>query len=332
MKRPVTIVLLAAALLSASFASAEAGIGDILDTVRGRLGRSLLTYDVLAPPGKKITLKASLRSGLRLEGLEKKRLLFLKDKEVVGTATTDDLGDAAIEWAAPDEPGRTWFTVKVHPDDRADEKDERAGESRLLVAVHKTDAKIAVVDLDKTVVRSSFLMVLAGRAKPMPGAATVIDKLTKTHEIVYLTHRPDFLGPLSKTWLREKNFAVGPVLMSSLKELLAGSGTYKAERIEALKKTFPNIEIGIGDKISDARAYAVNGLTSILILPVDWSDDDPEEFEELAADVARLPDQVHVVTNWSQISGILFGEKVFPKGDMVQRLRNVARQIRRDDD
>ncbi len=316
---------LAVAALTAAGMAARGGLGDILDKVRDRLDPLILTYDEIATPGAEVPIKASLRSDLRLAGLEERRLQFLRGEEKVAEIRTDEDGNATFLWRAPEETGDYECTVRVHPDDMPETP---VAPATLLVAVRPADTPIAIIDLDKTVVASSFLRVLVGGAKPMDGSALVVKRLARTHTIVYLTHRPDFLGTDSKQWLTDHGFPRAPVLTSTLGGLLAGSGSYKLERLADLKKTFPRVQLGIGDKFSDARAYVENGLMSILILHVDWSERDPEEYEDVRKELAALPDEVHVVTNWSQVADIVFRDKAYPKRDFVRRLRDTLRSLR----
>ncbi|MGB3194842.1 MAG: hypothetical protein WBC39_06090 [Phycisphaerae bacterium] len=306
---------------------ARGGLGDLVDTVRDRLDSMLLPSDLIVTPGKEVQLKASLRTGLRLEGIPGRRIQFFRDDKLVGESRTDDDGNATATWQVPPAPGDYLFAVRVHPDDQPKRP---APDAELLVAARPTDAKIAVTDLDKTVVASGFLRVLAGGAKPMPGAAVVLERLAKDHTIVYLTHRPDVFGPSSRKWLAENRFPRGPVLTSTVSGFLAGSGRYKTDRLDDLKRTFKNLAVGIGDKLSDAQAYVENNVKSILILDVDWSEDDWKDYQKLADQLAQLPDTIHVVTNWSQISEILFQNAQYPKEEMEKRLREVADKLRRD--
>ena len=324
--RSSACLVLAAAACLAACTPARAGFSDILNRVKDRVGSALLAHDVLAEPGTEVTLEAGLRSGLRLTGEEGRRIQFHLDERRLGEVPSDTDGNAAVRWTAPETCGDYVIRVRIKPDDQPDKPVE---ETQLLVAVRKPDTPMVVVDLDKTVVASGFAWVLLGGAKPMTGANVVLERLAKAHTIVYLTHRPDFLGPKSKRWLTENRFPTGPVLTSTLGGFLKGSGDYKAGRIASLKRTYPNLAVGIGDKISDARAYADHGLASILILHVDWSEDDPEDYEKLVGELASLPQAVHVVTNWSDVSAILFEKATRPKQAMEARLRQVARDLRR---
>jgi len=323
--------LAAAAVLLAAAGPVRAGFSDILRRVRDELGRVLLAHDVLARPGEAITLRASLRGGFRLEGVQGVRIQFHLQERRLGEGTSGGDGDVEVRWTAPAEPGDYAVRVRVKPADQPDDEDDHVAPARLLVAVRKPEAPLAIVDLDKTLVASGFQWVLlgGGRAEPMDGSRLVLSRLARTHTIVYLTHRPDFLGPTSKNWLDGHGYPLGPVLTSTLGGLMDGSGAYKTRRLADLARNFKNLKVGIGDKVSDAQAYAAHGLTSILILHVDWSEDDPEDYEDLAAELAGLPESVHVVTNWSAVAEVLFDGADRPAGPMIRRLRRVAADLRR---
>ena len=328
--RRMLCALAAAAILPATAGPVQAGFSDILRRIRNELGQVLLARDVLCTPGEEVVLSASLRGGFRLEGVEGVRIQFHLDERRLGQVTTGGDGDAEVRWTAPDEPGDYSIRVRVKPDDQPEDEGDQIAPSRLLVAVRKADTSIAIVDLDKTLVASGFHRVLLGSgAEPMAGSGVVLARLARTHTVVYLTHRPDFLGPTSKAWLDRHGYPLGPVLTSTLGGLIEGSGPYKTRRLADLAKNFKNLKVGIGDKVSDARAYADLGLTSILILHVDWSEDDPEDYEDLAGDLAGLPDSIHVVTNWSDVSAVLFEGAARPAGPMIRRLRGVAADLRR---
>jgi len=327
--------LLALAAAAAAFAAAArpagAGFSDILRRITSRVGPVLLTRDVLATPGEEVTLHASLRSGLRLGGLEGMRIQFHLDERRIEQVASDPDGDVSVRWTAPTEPGDYRIRVRVKPDDQPAEEDEQIAPTHLLVSVRKPEVPIAVIDLDKTLVASGFHMVLlgGGRAEPMNGSKVVLERLAKTHTIVYLTHRPDFLGPTSKGWLASHGYPTGPLLTSTLGGLLEGSGRYKAKRLDDLSQNFKNLRVGIGDKVSDVQAYATRGLLAILILHVDWSEDDPEDYLELAAQLAALPDSVHVTSNWAEVNQVLFQEGRYPSAPVIRRLRSVAADLRR---
>ena len=304
---------------------AAAGLADVIEQAREKLGPVLLARDLLVEPDKEVSLEASLRTGLRLTGIEGKRIQFLQGEELLGEMRTNRTGDVAFRWKVPAQAGDYLLRVRLNP---LDQQEPPIADSELLVAARSADTPLAVVDLDRTVVASSFAWVLLGDAKPMAGANLVLGRLAKTHTIIYLTHRPDFLGALSRKWLVANNFPSGPVLTSTVGDLVTGTQTYKNSRIEAIRQTYRNLAVGIGDKMSDAKVYADNGMRAILILHVDWSDDKAEHYEKLALELAGLPDSVQVVTNWSQVADVVFNRAAFVKQDMVKRLRDAARDLR----
>ncbi len=270
-------------------------------------------------------LTASLRTGLKLDGIEGKRLQFLQDDKVLSEVRTNRTGDAVLKWKVPAKPGDYVFTVRLNHDDQLAKP---VADMTLLVAARPKDTPLVIVDLDKTVVASGFAAVLLGEAKPMDSAGVVLQHVAKTATVVYLTQRPDFLGAMSKRWLAANGFPQGPVLTSTLGALLAGSGPYKNARLAEIRKTYANVGVGIGDKLTDAKVYADNGLRSLLLLQVDWTETEPKYYEKLADDLAVLPDTVQVVTNWSQISSALFDKTAFPPAPIEKRLRDMAKELR----
>jgi hypothetical protein len=315
-----------AAAAAAGAAAAPPAPTNIADQTGRKIFPALRASDALVEVGQEMTLEAGIGTGIQQQGLEGKRIQFSNGEALLGEAKTDAAGKAALKWKVPEKPADCRIRARLNPEDQPAEP---IGDVEILVAARAKDVKIVVTDLDRTVVASGFFSVLAGMAKPMPGAAVVLGRLAKDDTIVYLTHRPDFLAPSSKRWLAENGFPAGPVLTSTMGTLLSGSGPYKAARLAAIRKTFPNILFGIGDKISDAQVYADNGVRPVLIVQPDWSEDEPKKFESLADEIAALPDSVQAVTNWQQIAAVCFDKAAFPKQDMVKRLRDTALELRK---
>ncbi len=303
----------------AALAAGAAGCG-AQGIILGTEGTYLLTVrDVVTPPGKEVSLVARFQEGDLLRGRQGRVIRFRRGDDLLKAAETDADGVARVAFT-PEAPGDYVFTVEVAA---AGLPDEPPTPRDLLVACRPPDEPMAVVDLDKTVVASGFHTVLLGNPKPMEGSVEVLKRLAADRTILYLTHRPDYFGPKSKGWLWARGYPRGPVLLSTVGSFLAGSGTYKREMIEGLKKDFAKIEIGIGDKFSDVEAYHASGLTSILILPVP-EDPAAEDLETLAEQVADLPEAIHVVTGWDQVEAILFDGQSYPPGPMAKDLRNRA--------
>jgi hypothetical protein len=328
-QRRIAFACLVGAALLLALAGAEArgaAVSDIADQAGQKLLPALRASDLLVEAGQEAALEASLGTGLRKEGLDGKRIQFFLGEQLLGEAGTDGAGTATLKWKVPRKAADYRIRASLNP---ADQTQEKVADADIFVAARAKDATLVVVDLDRTVVQSGFFSVLVGTAKPMPGAAVVLGRLAKDSTIVYLTHRPDFLAPTSKRWLTENGFPPGPALTSTMTTLLTGSGPYKAARLAAVKKTFPNVLVGIGDKMSDAKIYIENGVRPILMFQPDWSEHEPEKFDKLADELAALPDAVQVVSNWQQVAAICFEKAAFPKQDVEKRLRDTAKELRR---
>ncbi|MFO8011771.1 MAG: hypothetical protein R6X20_00555 [Phycisphaerae bacterium] len=311
----------------AAVAAGAAGCG-AQGILLGTDGEYLLTVrDAVAPPGEEVGLVARLQEGDLLRGRQGHVLRFKRGEDLFKAAETDADGVARVTFT-PEAAGDHVFTVEVAaaglPDDPPDPRD-------LLVACRSPDTRMVICDLDKTVVASGFQTVLLGNPDPMPGSVDVLKRLAADRTVIYLTHRPDYFGPKSKRWLWAQGYPRGPVLLSTESSFLKGSGTFKREMLQTLKKDFAKIEVGIGDKFSDVEAYHAAGLTGILVLPIP---DDPsaETLEDLAEQVAALPGAIHVVTGWDQVEAILFDGESYPPGPMAKDLRDRAAAKKKEEE
>jgi len=293
-------------------------------TFLGTTGEHLfVTKDALVRPGEDVTLEGRLQGGEFLHPMAGHVVRFYRDGALIGAAETNDDGVARLTVRA-DGVGDTRFVVDVAPAGFAEAPPEA---QELLVACRSAETPMVVVDLDKTLVASGFHVVLVGDPEPMAGSVGVLTRLAQTHTIVYLTHRPDYFGITSKRWLARHGYPPGPVLLSTVRGWLQGSGQFKRQMLASLRERFPGLSIGIGDKISDAAAYRAEGLAAFLILPVDEGAS-PDAIHDLADRVAALDDTVQVVTTWREIEQGLFEKARFPRDRMVDRLRDLAQQRR----
>ena len=292
----------------------------------GTEGTYLFTaMDALAVPSERVALRARLQGGDLLRAQPGLVVRFYRDRKLFKAAQTDDEGLATVSFT-PQKPGDYIFTVDIAP---VGFSDRPPPSQELRVTSRGPQTPILIVDLDKTVVASGFQEVLVGDPEAMVGAAELLRDLSNTHTIVYLTHRPDYFGPKSKAWLWANGFPAGPVLLSSVSGFFSGSGQYKSQMLRQLQARFKNIEIGIGDKVSDALAYHENGIRAFLIYQVPTSDD-PNAFEGLADELSELPKPVQVVTGWYQIRRVIFENASFGASIAQDRLRGIAQVRRRE--
>lgn len=301
--------------LATCFASAGCGAQEAFLAADGTtlfIGR-----DGLGVPGRETDLQAQVRGGDFLRGRPGLAVRFYRGGELYKVAETDANGVATVAFTPPAE-GDYLFQAAVAPAGMAGDLPQPAP---LLLACRKPDTPLAIVDLDKTIVASGFEAVLAGNPQPMAGSQGVLARLARTHTVVYLTHRPDFFTRKSRDWLREQQYPIGPLLLSTRSQFLSGSGRYKAAAIAHLQRDFGRVEIGIGDKISDARAYHESGMKAILIYHVSASAE-PARRQREAKELESLPAEVQVVSNWAEVADALAGKRVDARRRIVEELRS----------
>jgi len=283
-------------------------------------GVLLQGFDTVTTPGESAALAVSLRGGALMSGLSDYTVIYALDGRRLGAAKTDADGIAVIRHSF-DAPGLYALTASLDSEELGSAE---VPTCQIQAGVFRPDRRMIVVDLDKTLVADGFDVVLLGEARPMPDARAVMEELARNYQILYLTHRPEYLARRSRQWLTDNHMPPGPLLVSRTEEFLAGSEAFKTGTIEQLKKTFPSITAGVGDKISDILAYHANGLTAILIVQPDTLT--PSQRADLAEALDELPPTAHVVDHWRQVSEILSGRANYPPSATQARLLEGAAQ------
>jgi len=291
-----------------------------------RVDYLLYGFDVLAVPNEPVEVQARLQEGPYLRDEDEVWLVFRHEKRTVARARTDDEGIARGTFTPPG-VGDYLLHVEV-PDGQVE--GVPPAPAGLLVAVRRPEESIVVIDVDKTLVASDFATVVEGDARPMPDSVRVVRRLSEAHTIVYLTLRPDHFGPKTKTWLRTTGYPTGPVWVSRFGELFDGNREYRRRHIERLRRRFPNVRVGIGDKISDVEAYRATGLTAVLVVRPP-QEDEADDCREEADELAELSEEVQVVRSWAEIEAVLFEGATFPPDRMVKILRERAAALERSD-
>ena len=279
-----------------------------------RNGHLVQAHDVLALPGERVVLRVRLDSGSFLQDEQDRRVHMVLGGQTHAVVVTDHEGFAEAVFV-PLSPGDYLFRIEVLSTDGTDTWPQ----ADLLVSCRASDTPIAVIDLDGTLMQSSFKKVLTGDPEPLPLARETVERLAQDHTIVYLTHRPDYFGPKSKNWLARHGFPRGPVLLSELSGFSKGSLRDKTERLHDLRSRFAGVAIGIGDQIADAIAYRQNGVQAILISRVE-DPNDAEDVREQALRLDELPPDVQVVEDWSEIQDVLWANKTYPPCRMKEEL------------
>ena len=297
------------------------GAGEVcLDAENGAVFHAL---DTLAYPRQPVDLVAQLRSAAGLTPIAGATVAFTRGDWVAGRITTDANGVAAMRWTPP-EAGNYSFEAGIVAVPNENFRDMLDLKASLLVAARDKALQV-VVDLDHTVVDSSFFDVMVGGGKCMADSVEVLGRVSKRYGIIYLTHRPDLLTHKSKSWLADNGYPSGPLFLSEMKDL-PDSGKFKSARLAVLRRDSPGVAIGIGDKLSDAQGYLDNGMSAYLI--PDYKQN-PKDMRALAAEIRALRGQgrLQVVDNWRQIEQGIFSGKQFPPEDFARELEAGAARI-----
>ena len=310
----------------------DGGWQDLVTDVAGGIflgaekGIIFYAYDVLTYPREPVELAANVQMARILEDVPDVTVGFYRDSKLVGSAKTDDDGLASLRWTPP-KAGDHFFTAKIIAVPDEDYKDMlEVSPAPLLVAARPKETPFVVIDLDHTVVGSSFFRVLLGGAKPMTNSVEVTGKIAKKYSIIYLTQRPALLTRKSKLWLKDNRYPTGVLLLSDLREALSGSGKFKTNRLAETKKSFPGIQMGIGDKPSDAQAYVDNGMTAYLLPHYKEKSKDLKKKAKQIRDL-RGQGRLHVVADWSEIEAGILERRKFPPETFVSHLESRARQL-----
>lgn len=259
-------------------------------------------YDAVAVAGEEVDVKVRLQSGGLLKDRPDVPVRFHLGQGVLGDMLTDDEGYAAFRFRPP-APGDYVVTAEALPQAG---RPQPPGPAQVLVACREPNAPLIIVDLDKTLVASGTRAVLVGDPAPMPHSVEVMNRLAACFTPVYLTHRVDYFGPKSKAWLRDHGYPRGPVLLAEAREFLKGSREFKTATLERLRRRFKGRIIGVGDKVSDARAYCANGIDAFLLVRA-HEGADAQRRRDLASLRRRLPPGVQVVSDWREIEQAIMG-------------------------
>lgn len=220
--------------------------------------------DLFVQPGVAGTLPAKFAYGLISKDLEDEDVLvFLDDCQgwtSLGRFTTDS--DGRISAPAPALPTGVYEV-------RFQVGGDRSTTSSFLWVL-PAGTHLAVTDIDATLTTSDyqvFEQILDGSYVPetYPNAVD----LTKAHEkagyvVFYMTGRPYWLSPQTRSYLAARGFAVGPLRVTdSNSDILPteGSvGTYKLNNLKAVIDAGLIVDFAYGNATTDIYAYLGAGL------------------------------------------------------------------------
>jgi len=172
---------------------------------------------------------------------------------------------------------------------------ERTSAGQGGVWVEPADRQLLITDLDQTVSQPSafsFWWRPLDSIEPFPGALETLRKAAETRLIVYLTARIDLVLGKTRAWLQGRGFPQGPILCRHRRSLGATSAAFKRETVALLRRRWPRISFGIGDRELDVRAYAENQVPAIRFAPSPPSPPPPL-------------DGVRTCSSWTEIDAIV---------------------------
>ncbi|HUW83161.1 MAG TPA: hypothetical protein VMZ31_10230 [Phycisphaerae bacterium] len=237
----------------------------VVIAVFGGCGPAVLSVsDAIVSPGEPVRLTAFVyRDTIRGVGrdIEGVQVRFRVDGSPARSARTDDDGWTSVQWALPS-GGASRFEATALVDGRT----TQAGG-----AIYTWDKEriILAVDVDGTLAQTDYDDLILGRrdagSQPLPDAQQTLDQLSADFHILYLTARPQYYVEKTRRWLKDCGFPTGPVFTAPRLRDTIRHTRFKRRMLATLRKDWPNLLIGIGNKAADAEAYGASGMLSLIV-------------------------------------------------------------------
>ncbi|MEZ0230496.1 MAG: phospholipase D-like domain-containing protein [Planctomycetota bacterium] len=223
--------------------------------------------DAVTTPGQPVALRAKLTASGLLKKSLKDEVIHVEAFGETHWTRTDKTGFAAVT-VTPKQSGVSEFRATLARDSAT------TATGRLFVI--DPSKEVVVVDIDKTISDMGEWRVpfQGAAAAAFPGASDVLQDLSRTKQILYLTARDDRYDRETRAFLSRNGFPDGPVIYNDIgfasaeerAQFLPGNhGKYKLQQLEALKARGVKVSLGIGNTKTDAFAYEGAGLKSFLL-------------------------------------------------------------------
>jgi hypothetical protein len=193
------------------------------------------------------------------EGVPDRHVKFFVGSRPVGKAKTDAAGRASVR-VAPSGSGRK-FVART-------ENGKKVVEAHGRVFAWDPDRTVIGVDLDETICASQYVNLIWGDgmvSDAYDGSAEAIRELSRDYHILYISARPRFMLDKTRRWLEKKGFPPGPIVFAEDYTACFNQGQVKKQLLADLRKRWPNILIGIGDKYADIECCAPNGMLPVIV-------------------------------------------------------------------
>lgn len=210
-------------------------------------------------PGQLIAYTKTQSLLLFTKGLPNQQVRFFVDEKASESVSTDLMGRAS---RTLDKKSST-HTYKVRAE----------GEKETLIAsgsIHRWDADrpAIAVDLDETISQTEYIDLIWGSgmtSRPMQGSPEALRKLSKEYYLVYCSARPRFMLDQTRKWLVKHKFPRGPIILASDFRASLRQAAAKKELFADLRRKWPNVRVGIGDKNADVEACLANDMLPVIV-------------------------------------------------------------------
>jgi hypothetical protein len=159
----------------------------------------------------------------------------------------------------PDRPGLPLRTPREATPSRTD-LDDRV-----------VDRPVLAVDVDETLCVTDYNSLIWGIGSddttPLPGSAAALRQLAGTYDVVYVTARSRSLAGKTSRWLEAHGFPRGRLVTSPTLGDFIFQSNFKQQVLRKLRIEYPNMVVGIGDKVKDGEAYRSNRMVSVIVNP-----------------------------------------------------------------
>jgi len=190
-----------------------------------------------------------------------KSVTFLANGLPIGEAMTTDEGRAAISCRIPDQHCARFAAIASVRNHDVKAQGQLFRWTR--------DQTIIVVDIDGTISDTKYDDLLLehrdDESVPIALSQKTLNQLSEDFFIVYLTARTRLLAEKTRCWLTEHDYPAGPLFVLSGVRQAIDRRREKRRILRTLRRTWPNIRIGIGDTSRDAQAYVANKMLTIII-------------------------------------------------------------------
>ena len=288
MKLSVTFVLI---LTSVRAEGIRNPLSAILPPKDDRPKVLLQGLDLLALPDEEVELTATLerrRGSTFFMPVAGETIHFFLKGRRVGTARTSAIGKAVLPYRF-EKAGD--FTIRISFSKRSAES---AGSGGIFVRVAESDTRYVLTDIEKTLHSQNavrFPFIPNRNIPSLTGARKALQKFAGIRSILYLSSGDGRAAGKVRTWLDSYGFPGGPVFHLSLPHDPEAAARRKMEQFGRIRRRFPNLLAGIGNRRSDAIACQENQMASFLIMPV------PEK---------NLPTGTHAYPSWEHLYKALF--------------------------